>query len=123
MAANMVLNLALIVPLQHAGLALATSLSAYLNAWLLLRSLKRSGAYRPLPGWPALAGRVLAACALMGIGLYWLAPELASWLTSGLWWRIGWLAGAIAAGGLTYLLVLLLLGLRPAQLLLTKRSA
>jgi putative peptidoglycan lipid II flippase len=122
MAANMLLNLALIVPLQHAGLALATSLSAYLNAWLLLRSLKKSGAYRPLAGWPALAGRVLSACALMGLGLYWLAPELGAWLTSGTWWRIGWLAWVIAVGGLLYVLFLLLLGLRPAQLLLTKRS-
>ena len=43
MATNMVFNLFLIFPLQHAGLALATSLSAYLNAYLLLHALRRDG--------------------------------------------------------------------------------
>jgi putative peptidoglycan lipid II flippase len=35
MVANMAFNLALIVPLAHAGLALATSMSAWLNGYLL----------------------------------------------------------------------------------------
>ena len=49
MSVNMVFNLVLIVPLQHAGLALATSLSAYLNAFLLWRSLRT--VYQPNVGW------------------------------------------------------------------------
>src|SRR5262245_54039521 len=46
------LNLAFIVPLKHAGLALAISLGACLNAALLYRGLRQSGAYKPAPGWP-----------------------------------------------------------------------
>ncbi|HAG94499.1 MAG TPA: murein biosynthesis integral membrane protein MurJ, partial [Gammaproteobacteria bacterium] len=45
MVANMVFNLALIVPLAHVGLALATSLSALLNAFLLWLGLRREGVY------------------------------------------------------------------------------
>ncbi|MBF0589833.1 MAG: murein biosynthesis integral membrane protein MurJ [Magnetococcales bacterium] len=37
---NMVLNVILMIPLKHAGLALATSLAAFLNAGLLYRALK-----------------------------------------------------------------------------------
>lgn len=39
--ANVVLNLILMVPLRHAGLALASALCAYLNVGLLLRFLRR----------------------------------------------------------------------------------
>ena len=51
MLSNIVLNLALVVPLAHAGLALATTLSACLNAGLLLRGLVVRGVFRPRPGW------------------------------------------------------------------------
>ena len=51
MAINMVLNLILIWPLAHAGLALATSLSALLNAGLLFWGLKKSGIYTASRGW------------------------------------------------------------------------
>ena len=57
MAANMVLNLLFVLPLMyfwnigHLGLALATSVAAYLNAGLLLRGLARAGVYRCSRGW------------------------------------------------------------------------
>ena len=57
MLVNMGLNIALIFPLQHAGLALATSLSAYLNAFLLLRGLRGDHAEVGDRGGLALAGR------------------------------------------------------------------
>ena len=47
MTANMVLNLALMIPLQHAGLALATTLAAFLNAGLLIHRLGKRMAYHP----------------------------------------------------------------------------
>ncbi|MBF0447578.1 MAG: murein biosynthesis integral membrane protein MurJ [Magnetococcales bacterium] len=46
MTSNMVLNLLLMIPLQHAGLALATTLSAFLNAGLLLHGLEKRVGYR-----------------------------------------------------------------------------
>lgn len=46
MVTNMVLNLLFIIPLKHAGLALATSLSAFLNTGLLLYHLRSKIGYQ-----------------------------------------------------------------------------
>ncbi|MBF0143997.1 MAG: murein biosynthesis integral membrane protein MurJ [Magnetococcales bacterium] len=52
---NMVLNVALMFPLQHAGLALATTLSSYLNCGLLLRALGKKLDFNPVAGLPLVA--------------------------------------------------------------------
>lgn len=116
MAANMLLNIALIFPLKHAGLALATTLSAYLNAFLLFRGLRRDEAYAPCPGWGWLASRVALAAAAMAFLLLWLAPALEQWVTAERIQRVIWLGGLILAGGLVYVVVLLAAGLRPRDL-------
>jgi len=116
MVVNMVLNLALIFPLQHAGLALATSLSAYLNAYLLLRNLRREGAYVPVEGWRRLAVQVAAAALLMAALLAWASPELGAWMEVGRLQRIGMLVGLIGLGAAAYLATLLVSGLRVRHL-------
>lgn len=117
MLANMALNLALIFPLKHAGLALATSLSAYLNAWLLLRALRSGGAYRPMAGWRVLGLRVAAAVAVMAAVILAFTPALGAWVLADALQRVAWMAGLILAAGVSYLLALLLVGVRPADLL------
>jgi putative peptidoglycan lipid II flippase len=112
MAVNMLLNLAFIFPLQHAGLALATSLSAYLNAFLLLRNLRREKAYLPGPGWRRLALQVGAAAVLMATLLVWVSPQLGGWIEAGRLQRVGMLAGLIGLGAGVYFAVLLVFGLR-----------
>ena len=47
LVSNMILNALLIVWLGHIGLALATSASAFINAFLLWRRLRRDEVYRP----------------------------------------------------------------------------
>ncbi len=79
MFTNMLLNIVLVVPMvmlgipgPHAGLALATSLAAWLNASLLYRTLGKQQVFTPQAGWPrlllqlALAGTVLTAAAAVG---------------------------------------------------------
>ncbi len=117
MVANMVLNLALIFPLQHAGLALATSLAAYLNALLLWRGLYRAGIYRPAPGWATLIARVAAACVGMALVVHFGAGSLDAWFGMGRLERIASLVGWILAGLVSYFGVLFLLGMRPRELL------
>jgi putative peptidoglycan lipid II flippase len=117
MAANMVFNLVLIFPLQHAGLALATSLSAYLNAWLLWRGLRRGEIYRPGAGWGRLGLQVLLACTAMGGVLWFAAADLAAWMGQGAWLRAAQLAGWIGAGIGVYFAVLFVLGWRPREIL------
>jgi putative peptidoglycan lipid II flippase len=112
MAVNMLLNLAFIFPLQHAGLALATSLSAYLNAFLLLRNLRREKAYLPGPGWRRLALQVGVAAVLMATLLVWVSPQLGGWIEAGRLQRVGMLAGLIGLGAGVYFAVLLVLGVR-----------
>ena len=116
MAVNMVLNLALIFPLQHAGLALATSLSAYLNAWLLLRGLRREAAYQPRRGWWKIGSQVAIAVFVMALLLLWLSPGLVDWIDAPRTQRVMWLCGLIAAGAVSYIAVLFVAGLRPSEL-------
>lgn len=78
MVANMVFNLVLILPLAHVGLALATSLSAALNAALLYHGLRQKKWYQPGDHWAGLMAKVALANALMALGLWGvgtLAPE------------------------------------------------
>ncbi|MDD3518686.1 MAG: murein biosynthesis integral membrane protein MurJ [Chromatiales bacterium] len=118
--ANMLLNVLVVVPWvwlelpgPHAGLAAATALSAWLNAGMLYRGLRREGVYEPLSGWRSLLLKTaLAAVALVAV-LLWLLPPfdaLTAWPPVR---RLSWLGLLVAAGAGAYLLALLLLGLRP----------
>ncbi len=123
LVSNMVLSLSLILPLAHAGLALATSISAYINAGLLLRGLLRRKVYRPGSGMIGYTARLAAASLVMGTLLWWGAGHLSTWLDARALLRIGRLAFWVVAGMLTYVGVLLLLGVRPRQLVLQKADA
>jgi len=112
MAVNMGLNLALVFPLAHAGLALATTVSASLNAYLLYRTLRRLGAYQPAAGWPGLLVRACAAAALMGILLAWAPAALEVWLQMDTWARVLRLTIWVLAACAVYFAALLLLGIR-----------
>jgi putative peptidoglycan lipid II flippase len=100
----------------HAGLALAISVAAIVNAWLLWRGLRRDGVVGVTEGWRALLLRFLLANVAMAVCLLQLARPLAWWLQSSLVTRSMWLAATIAAGAVVYFAALLALGVRPAQL-------
>lgn len=112
MVANMVFNLLLVWPLAHAGLALATALSAFLNAGLLGWLLRRDGVLVFQPGWKRYSVQLVGGCVLMGIGLSWLAPEWQQWLDWSLWQRIGWLMLLVVGGAAIYFVWLAALGVR-----------
>jgi putative peptidoglycan lipid II flippase len=116
MLANIGFNLALVFPLAHAGLALATALSGYLNAGLLYRGLRQQEVYRPREGWGALALRVAFANLLMAAVLWLGAGQLEQWLQRSAGERALHLTLWIAAGATTYLLALWLSGMRLHQL-------
>ncbi len=122
MVANMVLNLLFVVPLLvyfnigHVGLALATSVSAWLNAGLLLRGLLREDVYRFQPGWGRYALRLGLATLAMVFAAWWLSPPVDTWLAWGWAERTLRVAVVCGGGGLAYLLAHLALGTRLAQL-------
>jgi len=84
LVANIALSLLLMGPLRHAGLALATALSAILNMGLLVVFLaRRLGAF----GWEAILrshARVLLASVPIVITCLWIAG-LAVWAQPGAW--------------------------------------
>jgi putative peptidoglycan lipid II flippase len=116
MATNVILNLLLVLPLAHAGLALATSLAAFVNAGLLFRGLHKEKVYRPRPGWSALAWRVAIASLALAALLWWGAGDLGQWFAWSGYERAGQLLLWVVAGAIAYFAVLAAAGLRPAHL-------
>ncbi|MCG7201304.1 murein biosynthesis integral membrane protein MurJ [Marinobacter pelagius] len=112
MVANMAFNLALIVPLAHAGLALATSLSAWLNGFLLWRGLRKEGAWKSQPGWPVFLVRLLFANAALAAVILWLKAPVADWLAAGGLARARDMAILVAAGVGVYFVALAVAGVR-----------
>jgi putative peptidoglycan lipid II flippase len=112
MVSNMVFNIILVFPLAHAGLALATTLSACINAGMLFRGLKKEEVFIPEGGWLSLISRGLVASAAMGALLYVMGGTLDDWVTMELWDKIWQLLLLIVSGASLYFVVLLLLGIR-----------
>ena len=67
--ANLILNLILMWSLKHVGLALATALAAWLNTWLLARTLYRRGHFVPDSRLRRRLPRTLVATVVMASGL------------------------------------------------------
>jgi len=101
--------------LEQAGLTLATSIGAFFNAGLLLLLLRRSGYYRPQPGWPVFLAKVAVAVVLLAIVLGLMMGVGAAWLTAGVVHKVSRLALVIAAGGVVYFGTLYALGFRLAH--------
>jgi putative peptidoglycan lipid II flippase len=117
MVCNMVLNLILIIPLAHVGLALATSLSAFLNAGLLLFGLVKHDIYRFRSHWFIYLFQTGLATLAMVFMLKFLAgpADLQMWVEAETGTRVVQLGILCLGGALTYVLVLLLTGVRPAH--------
>lgn len=113
---NMLMSLTFVFFFQHAGLALATSLAAFINAGLLLRSLLKEGVYQPQKGWLAFSVKVLLANLLVMVVFYY-DPSISQWVAWGAWDRVIALTFEIMLVILVYLLALFLLGIRPQHLL------
>lgn len=106
------LNLALIVPLRHAGLALAIGLGACLNAGLLYYQLRKQEIYQPQPGWAIFLLRILVALVVMGGVLTVTMGSDTLWLEHSTIQRIIHLLWVVLAGMTSYFAVLWLSGLR-----------
>ena len=112
LAVTQVLNLILIGPLQHVGLALAIGVAACLNAGLLFWQLRRHNLFIPQAGWTGFLLRLLIAVAVMTAVLFGLMQLLPSWSEGLMWQRLLRLGGLVAAGVLAYFASLFLLGFR-----------
>ena len=116
MTSNMALNLMLVWSLDHVGLALATSLSAWVNAVLLLSGLHRRGWYevRGLP-WKQILQVALGLIVMVQVA--WWAPSAAQLADQTIMGRVGWTALLLILSGFLYLATLRLTGVRYTALL------
>ncbi|QLF92979.1 murein biosynthesis integral membrane protein MurJ [Pseudomonas sp. ABC1] len=107
------LNLLLIIPLAHAGLALAIGLGACLNAGLLFWQLRKGGHYQPQPGWGRFFVKLLLAVMAMGGALLLALHYMPAWGEDGMLLRLLRLGGLVLLGLAAYFGSLALLGFRP----------
>jgi len=110
-AANIVLAMILMGPLEYVGLALATSLASFLNAGLLLAHLRKRHDGIFTGQCLSRMARAGLACLpmlglLFGLEYIWAFPE------SGKLWQVLWLAVAVPGGALAFLASAYLLGER-----------
>jgi putative peptidoglycan lipid II flippase len=113
LALTQLMNLAFIVPLRHAGLALAIGLGACVNAALLYRGLRRSAIYTPQPGWIVFWLKVLAAVFFMAVVLFTTMGEASWWFAAAWQKKLPALLGLVGLGILVYGGTLALFGFRP----------
>lgn len=106
------LNLAFIGPLKHAGLALAISAGACINAGLLFYQLRKQQMFQPLPGWGRFTLRLLLAVAVMSAVLLGLMHFMPAWDQGHMLQRFLRLGVLVVAGVVAYFGMLALLGFR-----------
>jgi putative peptidoglycan lipid II flippase len=115
MIVSLALNV-LAVPFAHAGLALATSLGALYNSWLLFRKLLKENVYQPQRGWWLFSLRILlASAAMIAVLYYWVdANWWNAWSSSQ---RILHLIKWVVIGCVVYFATLMITGLKPRHLI------
>ena len=115
---NVVMSIILVRFMQHTGLALAISIAAWVNSGLLFSVLVWRGVYKPQQGWFWFLLRVAIAVATMSSVLVLLGDSAETWYQWSLMQRVWHLLILVVSGGASYGAILLLLGVRPQQLLL-----
>lgn len=122
MVSNMVFNVALIWPLAHAGIALATSLAALLNMGFLYYFLRLRGFYQPRDGWKFFAFRLLFANTVLAVWLWVGTGDIQAWIAHRGLWRGTHLAILLCSAVIVYFVGLLLAGIRPRHVLIPQRQ-
>ncbi|WP_343222069.1 murein biosynthesis integral membrane protein MurJ [Pseudoalteromonas luteoviolacea] len=108
---NMIFNLALAPFFGYLGLALATSLSATCNAFLLYRGLKREQVYTVSTFTLWFAAKAIFATLVMASSVYWLSHQL-TWRGEGIATQL-WVLGSLLASAIfLYFCILYVCGVR-----------
>jgi len=119
MVANMFLNALFVAPLYfyfdigHVGLALATAVAAYINAYLLYRGLRQRDIFHVEAGWPKWLVKCVLANGAMVAVLLALLDFSESWMLGQWWERAAYLGSVCLLGLLVYVGALLMSGVRP----------
>lgn len=120
--ANAVFSLILIQPMAQAGLALATSLAALMNASLLGFGLYRRKMFQWQPGWGLFSLRLGLACAAQVVVILYFTPPLEAWFAFDVLKRVLTIGGVMIGCMLAYVATLFATGLRVKHVLINNDS-
>jgi putative peptidoglycan lipid II flippase len=112
LVSTQLMNLVLIGPLKHAGLALAIGLGACLNAGLLYYKLRQHRIYQPQPAWAQFSYKLGVALLVMAAVLWGAMGSESWWLVAAWPQRAAGLLGIVCLGATAYFATLWLLGFR-----------
>lgn len=102
----------LAIPFGYVGLAMASALSALVNASLLYRGLAKNRVYQVSLKTVLFALKLLIAGCIMGALVSYFSPDLNGWAALSLWSKIHWLIWLIALAAVAYFGTLVALGIR-----------
>jgi putative peptidoglycan lipid II flippase len=112
MVSNMAFNLMLAPFFGFVGLAIATTMSATLNAWLLYRGLKQAGVYHLSKSTKIFIGKLVLSALVMAGVVYQLSNDFDVWLAMSFTEQVQQLIVCIGGGCLSYFVMIALLGVR-----------
>jgi putative peptidoglycan lipid II flippase len=117
MSANMVFNLIFAIPFGYVGLAIATTLSATMNAALLYSKLHRLGVYKASSATVQFLLKIGVATLLMAAVVIYLRPPMLNWLEWSLVEQIIELIKLIVIAALVFILSLFLFRVKRMDLI------
>lgn len=112
-----IMNMTFIGPLKHAGLSLSIGLGACLNASLLYWQLRKQQLFIPQPGWAKFFIQLIIAVLVMSLALLGILAIMPDWSQGTMPWRLLRLLVVVTTGIVVYFAMLLLLGLRPRDVI------
>lgn len=116
MGVNMIFNIVLFFPLAHVGLALATTISAILNATLLFIALYRIGVFRPDGRWKVWFAKLLAGNLVLFAFIRYQMAEIPTWQEWGTLDRIENMVILVVLSVAIYALAMFTVGVRASDL-------
>lgn len=122
MVANMAFNLMLAPFFGYVGLAIATTMSATLNAFLLYQGLKKGGVYTLTPDAWSFIARVFVSASVMACVVYYISPDFDVWLEMSTSQQFIKLITCIGLGVVSYFITIVLLGIRLHDFKVTKQA-
>lgn len=115
MAANMLFNLILVWPFDYVGLAIATSMSATMNAGLLYFTLRKRNIYVVSSETLYLMVKIVFSSLLMAAVVYQINPASSIWVDFSFIHKVTELSKLIFIGAFIFVVSLLILGVRKSS--------
>ncbi len=116
-ATNIVVSLCLFQWLGHVGIAIATTVAAFVHFGLLVMGLMRRHELGMSRALSRNLWQSLVSCILMVVALVLISPKPSYWIDAGIGSKVGMLSGLVFAGLVVYFGSCFALGMRPREYL------